>query len=421
MLEQSDISTTQWPSPKKFMFLLLVSYAFFYIFPFPLDAVPHSGFIFNHYESIIDRSINFIGKHILHIPGLRKQIYSDSGDTAFDYAKVFSYFLFATFTSIILFIFFNKKINYEKLNSLFFIFIRYCIGFYMLVYGFDKVFKSHFPFPNLEKLEQPFGNSSPQGLLWAFMGYSTSYSTFLGIIEVVSGFLLLFRRTVAFGALLALMIMINVVLINFSYDVPVKLFALHIVFFIVLILYPYLRSIINFFFLNKDAKLPEQPAAAFPKWIADYRKIIKAAVIIGFSVLFMNFSITNMNTDGDNAPKPYLYGIYISGPYQGQNIYSPHASIDEIIFDRKNTIFITSKDTQYYETQVDTIKKQVLFISNTNPRKTFLWNYNLTENELSFSGTGQACLGLRFIKKDLNSMPLMNTHFKWIEEFPFNN
>ena len=355
-------------------------------------------------------------------------MFSDSGDTAFDYVKIFTYFILALLTSVSLFIFANKKINYDKVNSWFFIFLRYTIGFYMLVYGFDKVFKSHFPFPSLEKLDQTFGESSPQGLLWAFMGYSTVYSTFLGIIEVISGAFLLFRKTKAIGALLTLMIMVNVVLINFSYDVPVKLFAMHIVFFTFLILYPNLRSIINFFFLQKETKLLEQIPPSLPQFISNYKKIIKAVVIIGFSIVFMNFSITNMRTDGDNAPKPTLYGIYKTEVFQLNAdtllpLTTDSTRWKEIIFDTKNTVVKSmTGGIMYYDTNVDSIGKTISFVSNLDPRQKFQMNYKEENGYLILEREQKNNLiYIKSKKVDISNFPLVNRRFDWVVEYPFNN
>jgi hypothetical protein len=62
-------------------------------------------------------------------------------------------------------------------------------------------------------------------LLWTFMGFSTPYTMFAGFMEAVPGVLLFFRRTTLLAALLLLGVMGNVVLLNFCYDVPVKIYS----------------------------------------------------------------------------------------------------------------------------------------------------------------------------------------------------
>lgn len=53
----------------------------------------------------------------------------------------------------------------------------------MVAYGMFKISPSQFPAPGLSRLVQPYGDSSPMGLLWTFMGVSMAReenpSTFL--------------------------------------------------------------------------------------------------------------------------------------------------------------------------------------------------------------------------------------------------
>ncbi|HLC82792.1 MAG TPA: DoxX family protein [Bacteroidia bacterium] len=416
--------TPKWSVQKKFIFLFILSYTFFYIFPFPFDAFTQLDFIFNYYQKANDAFVIWIGKNILHLQNFNKLIFSDSGDTTFDFVKFFIFLILSIISAIAILVIDRKRTNYEKLKSYLFIYIRYCIGFYMLVYGFDKIFKSHFPFPSLGKLEQTFGESSPQGLLWAFMGYSTSYTIFLGIIEVLSGFLLLFRRTTALGALLVLLIMINVAVINFSYDVPVKLFALHMVAYAILLLYPFFNSIFQFFILKRETKLTEHKEIVFPKFIQSYRKIIKVVVIVSFTLLFMNFSWENMKVHGDSAPKPALYGIYKNvGPdlKRNQNAKSTYFSlgIEEIIFDKKNTLVKFGRKNFYFDTKTDTVKNTILFTSNSDTTKKIELKYALDNNILTLSENDSTKVS--FEKIDVNSFPLLNRGFRWVVEYPENN
>ena len=60
---------------------------------------------------------------------------------------------------------------------------------------------------------------------WQFFGYSRGYQQFLGWGEVVPALLLLPRRTASLGALLAVVVMANVLAINIFFDVCVKLGA----------------------------------------------------------------------------------------------------------------------------------------------------------------------------------------------------
>ncbi len=69
----------------------------------------------------------------------------------------------------------------------------------MINYGAVKVIKAQFPNPTLDRLLQPFGDASPMGLLWTFMGASESYNIFTGAGELIGGLLLTTRRTTLLG------------------------------------------------------------------------------------------------------------------------------------------------------------------------------------------------------------------------------
>ena len=56
-----------------------------------------------------------------------------------------------------------------------------------------------------------------------------SYEIFAGCAETLGGILLLTPRTTTLGALVCLADMIQVFMLNMTYDVPVKLFSFHLI------------------------------------------------------------------------------------------------------------------------------------------------------------------------------------------------
>ncbi len=130
--------------------------------------------------------------------------------------------------------------------------LRYVLGAAMLTYGFMKLIPpTQFPEISLSQLTAPIGEASPQGLLWRFMGFSPVYVAFLGAGEVVAGALLFFRRTTLAGALVTAAIMANVVLLNLSYDVPVKLYSAHLLLMAAWLAWPDLPRLANLLLLNR--------------------------------------------------------------------------------------------------------------------------------------------------------------------------
>lgn len=97
--------------------------------------------------------------------------------------------------------------------------------FFLFKYGWDKITKTQFYLPEPNTLYTPFGKLSKDIAYWSLVGSSYSYTLTLGIIEVFTALLLLFKRTQFLASLLAIAIFGQVVLINFSFDISVKLLS----------------------------------------------------------------------------------------------------------------------------------------------------------------------------------------------------
>ena len=96
---------------------------------------------------------------------------------------------------------------------------------FLFKYGWDKITKTQFYMPEPNTLFTPFGKLSKDIAYWSLVGSSYPYTVSLGIIEVVAALLLLFKRTQFLASLLAVVIFGQVVLINFSFDISVKLLS----------------------------------------------------------------------------------------------------------------------------------------------------------------------------------------------------
>jgi len=133
--------------------------------------------------------------------------------------------------------------------------VRFSLASILLSYGFSKVFDVQFSPLRPFELAETYGASSPMRLLWRFMGFSVPYTIFGGVAEVVPGMLLLFRRTMTVGALLASAVLLNIVMLNLCYDVPVKLYSSLYLLMALFLLLPDIVPILRFFFANRETRL----------------------------------------------------------------------------------------------------------------------------------------------------------------------
>ena len=117
--------------------------------------------------------------------------------------------------------------------------LTYYLALQLLIYGLDKVFKAQFFLPEPNTLFTPLKDIPKDLLYWSTIGVSRTYSVFLGIAEVVTALFLLFPKTRLMGIVLGIGIMTNVVAVNFSYDISVKVYSLFLLAGFVVLSSPY--------------------------------------------------------------------------------------------------------------------------------------------------------------------------------------
>jgi hypothetical protein len=119
-------------------------------------------------------------------------------------------------------------------------------------------------------------------LLWTLIGLNPVYETICGLAEVTAALLLFFRRTALAGALLAGFVMSNVLLYNMFFDVPVKIYAAHLVLFSIAVVAPDLRALLDFFWFHR-------PAAPTGVWVppAERRHFVIGTRIVEFTVVLL--------------------------------------------------------------------------------------------------------------------------------------
>jgi hypothetical protein len=183
--------------------------------------------------------------------------------------------------------------------------VRYALACILTFYGLTKVFKAQFAMPSPWRLLQPYGESSPMGLLWTFMGASTPYTFFAGLAELIPGLLLFFRRTTLLGAVLGAATMANVVLLNFCYDVCVKLFSAHLLLFCLFLVAPHGARLWAALLGRPTEAAPEEWPRASRPWRA-----LALAFALACTASTAHAAWGNYRSWGDGQPQPALAGLW---------------------------------------------------------------------------------------------------------------
>ena len=301
-------ATAQWNLAERILFRLACVYFLLYLLPFPLDLIPYVEVIGQPYHDLWVALVPRVAKSLF---SLNIQVFPNgSGDTTYNYVQVFCYLVAALVLTAVWSFLDRRRPNYARLHSWLRVYVRFALSTVMISYGAVKVIKSQFPDPGIDRLLQPFGDSSPMGLLWTLMGSSMTYNVFSGACEMLGGLLFLTRRTTLLGALVSIGVLLNVVMLNLSYDVPVKLYSLHLLAMAIFLAAPDLPRFIDFFVLHR----PIEPAPLVHlferRWLRRGGIVLRTLFILTFVWFFLNRAQQSRRLYGDLAPKPPLYGIW---------------------------------------------------------------------------------------------------------------
>src|SRR5581483_937378 len=289
------------------------------------SAFPGGEFVFQPYAKFWQAIVPWVA---IHIFGVRGQVATyfptGSGDTTLAYIQNLLFIVIAAAATFIWTILDRRRRDYRALHGWVRLLVRYTLAFTLFSYGFAKVFPLQFQPARFARLVEPYGEFSPMGVLWSFMGASTAYTIFAGAAEVTGGLLLLFRRTTTLGAMVSFGVLLNVALLNYCYDVPVKLYSTNLVLMALFLLAPDFRRLANVLVLNRPA-----PAAAIAEPQFQNRKLRIAA--LAFCVLFVGYNLYDNISGGWQMyresyltpQRPPLYGLYDveSGPPGWRKLY----------------------------------------------------------------------------------------------------
>ncbi|MDF2193751.1 hypothetical protein [Paraflavitalea sp. CAU 1676] len=228
-------------------------FLFYVIFLGPWDLlsiIPGFNFIAQYYYIAAEAVVNFFNKVLFHIPPATKSP-NGNGDYPEQWMQVATCLFLALTGTLIWSILDRKRKEYTKLNYWFSLGIRYFIISMGFAYGIIKLFCLQMPFPSISQMATPLGDYLPMRFSWMFVGYSSTYQMFSGGIEVLAALLLLFRQTATLGILVATGVFFNVMMLNLSYDIPVKINSISITILCFYLLAQEMPRLYRFFFLQQ--------------------------------------------------------------------------------------------------------------------------------------------------------------------------
>jgi len=174
----------------------------------------------------------------------------------------------------------TNRINSGKLHAWMRGILRYWLAFEICAYGFAKILKTQFGV-SYNRDDMPVGQLSGFELTWNYFAHSYAFAVIIASFQIGGSILLLFRRTALLGAAILLPVMVNIVLINFFYDIDPGAFMNSVLFSLGLLFLLLLqRSALVGVFLRTGSSLPE-PKLGFFRYLFRF-----LAVACAFALIF---------------------------------------------------------------------------------------------------------------------------------------
>jgi hypothetical protein len=267
------------------------------------------------------------------------------------------------------------------------------------------------------------------GLLWTMMGASLSYNIFTGAAEILGGLLLTVRRTTLLGALVCAGSMAQVAMLNFSYDVPVKLYSLHLLAISFFLMLPDLKRMANMFILNRAVE-PSDMRPLFKRgWLNRSALILRTLFIVGLTAFWLYNAYDGVRQYGSLAPKSPFYGIWNVDEFEVDGEIRPPLVTDDfrwrrVVFDSPRRLAIQFMDElrRRYTIKLDADQKRIEIGNFDDPTWKANFSYEQPEPEfLALAGTiGDKAVRARLRRIEMPQFLLTNRGFHWINEVPFN-
>lgn len=414
---------------KKTLNLIAIRFTFLLCIIFIL-CLNNGAFTFLYYltkytDPLLEKLVLWLGQILQFTEPVRPN-FNGSGDTTYHYVLVLLVFLLATTGTIVWSVIDRKRKSHDQVFYWLIVSLRFYVGFMLVHYGLAKLNNGQFPGPSFSGMTTTYGDSSPMGLAWRFMGFSEGYKTFMFFAEMM-GVLLFFRKTATIGALLCLMTCLNIMAVNYFFDVPVKLLSTALTIMCLIILSPNFSRLFQFFFKGKTVGLDLlKPFEYKAKW-ARITKVTVKYLAIAFCAGIPAFYTLSASINKQKDAKEDLYGAYrISsltwpkGPPPVDSLYVSNGW-RVIGIDNYDRAFIKYGDNEtiYCKAQIEIPAKTLKFSFNERPDVRYT---------LSYRKWGKDSLELRgdlldrpvvisLVKKEFE---LTSRGFNWINNVPYN-
>lgn len=372
--------------------------------------------------------IPWIGTHIFHIGYQYSFQSTGSGDKTVDYLQAFTLLMIGVAVTVIWSLLDRRRSSYPGLNKWFRLFLRFALGTTMLSYGMVKAIPLQMSAPGLQRLLEPYGHFSPMGVLWASIGASKGYEMFAGFMELTAAVLLFIPQLSLLGAMVAFADSVQIFTLNMTYDVPVKLFSLHLILMSLVLIAPEASRIARVLVFNRTAEPSQQPPLFRRRRLA----LIALALQLGCGAYLTLDQYSGARQSwfqrGGGAPRIALYGVWnieqmtIDGQTRSP-LVTDYARWRRLLLQSATGLTFQRMDDTFlsYGAKTDMAAKTIALTTGpSTPAQIFTFQRPDPERLILDGTLDGHKIHMETRRFDPGKFPLLTRGFNWIQERPFN-
>ena len=272
-------------------------------------------------------------------------------------------------------------INWKKIHYFTYTFCRYFLATMIISYAFAKIFETQF-ISQPSVYDKPIGNLSGFELTWFYYGYSYWYGLIIASTQIISSLLLFFRQTTRIGIIIFLTFMINILLMDFAYDIDgAKGMAVVLTIMALFVFFSDYNELIKYFI--KTPPLFEKERTIKINKISKLKFIYIPLVFIGLFILITTLKDKFLSQN-------QFFGAW-ENVENNERIYFESANT----FQKVNNSTFKPINSGTYTFEKDSIYLKETQEENQTPEIILKGKFNINNNELKIETTK----GVKFYKR----------------------
>lgn len=248
--------------------------------------------------------------------------------------------------------------------------LRYRLALAITFIGLVKIIPIQLPEPTISELHTEYGDFLLWKLYYLTNGIATAgYLPVIGALEIVGGLFLLNRRTAIIGSGLLIAVLLNVVIVNYVYEIGEQVYSSFLL-LLAVVIFSYDWPRFYQLLIKKAATIPDGFWPVYGRRLAGIRPYLQVLFLLLIAVFSVQAYLSWKNSDypfPDDKGLEGAAGVYNVKDFVWKGDTIPYSLSDtlrwkDVVFEKWNTLSIRGNRS----VKVDSLKPRIAFNRERN-------------------------------------------------------